>query len=214
MSNTLRIPLLVLVAVAGAAAGMWLARHGAPEPRALALERATLFSSPRAMPPFQLVDDAGDSFGPDRLTGHWSILFFGFTHCPDVCPSTLATLAAVRRELADLPSSARPEVFLVSVDPVRDTPERLAEYVRFFEPSFTGVTGTQESIESLTRALGVAVIVNPPDAQGQYSVDHTATLFLVNPDGAMAGVFGTPHTVDGITHDYRLILAAADPRSS
>jgi len=105
-------------------------------------------------------------------------------------------------------------VFLVSVDPARDTPERLAEYVRFFDPSFTGITGTQEAIVSLTRSLGVAVVANPPDEQGHYSVDHTATLFLVDPDGAVAGIFGTPHSVDGITHDYRLIVSAKDPRAS
>jgi len=214
MPNSLRIVLPILVAVAGVAAGLWLARDRAPEPRELALERATLFTSPRAIPSFELVDDGGDMFGPDRLTGHWSILFFGFTHCPDVCPSTLATLAAVRRELADLSPSERPEVFLVSVDPARDTPERLAEYVRFFDPGFTGVTGKQEAIDSLTRSLGVAVVANPPDEQGHYSVDHTATLFLVGPDGALAGVFGTPHSVDGIAHDYRLIVSAREPRAS
>lgn len=214
MSYAPRIALLVIVALAGAAAGLWVGRYRSPEPPALALERATLFPTPRAISPFQLVDDAGDAFGPDRLAGHWSLLFFGFTHCPDVCPSTLATLAAVRRELADLPASAQPRVYLVSVDPARDTPGRLAEYVKFFDPSFTGVTGTQESIESLTRAIGVAVVVNPADESGNYSVDHTASLFLVNPSGAVAGIFGAPHTTDGIAHDYRLILANAEPGAS
>lgn len=207
MSKTLRITLILVVAAAGAMAGMWLGRARAPAP--LPLERATLFAAPRALPDLDLVDHHGRDFGRQRLTGHWSILFFGFTHCPDVCPTTLATLAALRRELADLPPAAQPAVYLVSVDPARDTPGRLAEYVPFFDPSFTGVTGAPASIEALTAALGVAVVTRPPDAEGNYGVDHTASLFLVNPAGALAGIFGTPHTPDGIAHDFRLIVDAA-----
>jgi len=206
MPNALRIALLVLVAVASLAAGVWLGRDRSPA--ALPLEHALLFSAPRALPAFELVDHTGGRFGPESLAGEWTLVFFGFTHCPDVCPSTLATLAAVRRELADLSPAARPAVVLVSVDPARDTPARLAEYVRFFDPEFTGVTGTPEAIEALTAALGVAVVRNPPDADGNYGVDHTASLFLINPSGSLAGVFSTPHTVDGVAHDYRLIVDA------
>ena len=212
MSNALRITLILLVAAAGAAAGLWLGRDRTPRP--LPLEHATLFAAPRPLPAFTLVDHEGREFGPDRLLGRWSILFFGFTNCPDVCPSTLATLAAARRELADLPPDAQPAVYLVSVDPARDTAARLGDYVRFFDPAFTGVTGTPASIEALTSALGVVVIVNAPDAAGNYSVDHSASLFLVNPAGALAGTFGAPHTPDGITHDYRLIVDAAGPHRS
>jgi len=206
-----RFALLAAVAVLAALAGMWLARER-PDPR-LELEHATAFPSPRALPPFTLVDHRGAPFGPERLAGRWHVLFFGFTHCPDVCPSTLATLAAARRELADLPPADRPEVVLVSVDPQRDTPARLAEYVAFFDPSFVGVTGEPAMLESLTRELGVAVMVGEPDASGQYSIDHTATLFLVDPQGRLAAVFGMPHTPDGIAHDYRLVLdhAARSP---
>jgi protein SCO1/2 len=199
-----RIVLILLVAVAGLFAGLWFARQQAPVP--LVLEHATLFPAPRALPDFALLDQAGRPFGPGRLAGRWSILFFGFTQCPDVCPSTLAALAAARRELADLPPAQQPQVILVSVDPARDTPERLAGYVRFFDESFTGVTGEPAALETLTRELGVAVLVGKPDDAGRYTIDHTATLFLVNPDGALAAVFGTPHSPDGIAHDYRLIL--------
>jgi len=186
-------------------AGMWLARERVPElPE---LRHATLFPSGRPLPAFGLVDQHGGSFGPERLRGHWTFLFFGFTQCPDVCPTTLATLAAARRELADLPAEEQPAVVLVSVDPQRDTPARLAEYVRFFDPGFTGVTGEADAIAAFTRELGVAVIVGEPDASGQYTIDHTATLFLVGPDGSLAAVFGTPHSPDGIAGDYRRILA-------
>ena len=202
-----RIALVLSVAAAGLLAGLWFARQQAPTP--LVLEHATVFPAPRALPAFALLDHAGRPFGPERLAGRWSILFFGFTQCPDVCPSTLAALAAARRELADLPPAQQPDVFLVSVDPARDTPERLARYVRFFEASFTGVTGEPAALAALTRELGVAVLTGEPDENGQYTIDHTAALFLINPEAALTAVFGTPHSPDGIAHDFRLILARA-----
>jgi protein SCO1/2 len=204
MHASARVAIAVLVAVTAALAGLWLARSRAPEP--LALEHATLFPAARALPEFELLDQRREPFGRQRLAGRWSLLFFGFTQCPDVCPTTLATLAAVRRELASLPAPLLPEVVLVSVDPGRDTPERLAEYVAFFDPSFTGVTGETAALRSLTEGLGVAVIVGQADAGGNYTVDHSTSVFLVNPQGAVAAVFSAPHTPDGIAHDYRLIV--------
>jgi protein SCO1/2 len=205
MPAALRIAAVVVVAVLAALAGMWLARER-PAAR-LELEHATVFPTPRALPDFALTDHTGAPFGPERLRGGWHILFFGFTQCPDVCPSTLATLAAARRQLGDLPADQQPDVVFVSVDPARDTAARLAEYVAFFDPRFLGITGDPAAIEALTRGLGVAVVVGEPDAAGQYTIDHTATLFLVDPRGRLAAVFGMPHSPDGIAQDYRRILA-------
>lgn len=210
MTAAPRILLAMSAALLAALAGMWLA-HERPVER-LELEHATVFPVPRDLPGFSLVDHTGAPFGPERLAGGWNILFFGFTHCPDVCPSTLAALTAARRELADLPDGERPGVVLVSVDPQRDTVARLAEYVAFFDPEFVGVTGEPAALEALTRGLGVAVIAGEPDESGQYGIDHTATLFLVDPQGRLAAVFGMPHTPDGIAHDYRLILDHAARR--
>jgi protein SCO1/2 len=207
MSRPLQILLVVAVAAAGLAAGYFAGRGPAPA-QAPDLENATLFPTPRAVPEFALVDQDGRPFRRSDLAGRWSLLFFGFTHCPDVCPSTLATLAAARRELADLPEPLRPRVVLVTVDPERDTAEALKTYVAFFDPSFTGVTGEAAAISTLTAQLGVAVRQGPRDEDGNYTVDHTAAVFLVDPDGALAGIFSTPHTPDGIAHDYRRILEA------
>ena len=171
-------------------------------------ERALLFQEPRALPDFALVDQAGQAFGPARLRGRWTLLFFGFVNCPDICPTTLATLAAARRQLADLPAAEVPAVTLVSVDPGRDTPELLARYVAHFDPSFTGVTGSPQAIEVLTKALGVAVVIGPPAPDGSYAVDHSAAVFLVDPDGRVAALFGTPHEAGEIARDYRRIVAS------
>jgi protein SCO1/2 len=207
MSRNLQVMLVAAVAAAGLAAGYLVGRSPGPAPGP-ALESATLFETPRPVPAFALTDQDGRPFGREQLAGRWTILFFGFTHCPDVCPSTLATLAAARRELADLPAGVQPRVVLVSVDPKRDTVERLKPYVAFFDPSFAGVTGPAEAISTFTAQLGVAVRQGPRDASGNYTVDHTAALFLVDPDGTLVGIFSTPHTPDGITHDYRRILEA------
>jgi protein SCO1/2 len=205
MNRPLIAAVVVAGVLAGAATGYMLTRADrAPS----SLERATLFATPRPLPDFSLVDQAGRRFDRERLRGHWTLLFFGFTHCPDVCPTTLATLADMRRRLADLPPGDVPQVVLASVDPGRDTPAALAQYVVHFDPTFTGVTGDRESIEALTRDLGVAVMIGPPGADGSYTVDHTAAIFLIDPGAAYAAVFGTPHDAGTIARDYRSIVAA------
>jgi len=200
---TVAIVLAGIIAGAAAAQHFWRARGAPPE-----LEQAVLFSETRPLPEFALVDQGGRPFGPEQLRGRWTFLFFGFVNCPDICPTTLATLAAARRSLTDLPDAERPAVTLVSVDPGRDTPEVLARYVAHFDPSFRGITGSAEAIAMLTGALGVAVILGPAAADGSYAVDHSAAIFLVDPDGRLAALFGTPHEAGTIARDYRRIVAA------
>jgi protein SCO1/2 len=204
LGRTLLILLVALGAtLAGAvAARWWLEQRSAPP----ATQAAAVYREPRALPAFSLVAHDGTPFDAARLRGHWTVLFFGFTNCPDICPATLAQLAAVRRRLADLPAEQQPRVVMVSVDPKRDTPDRLAKYVPYFEPSFMGVTGTAAAIDALTKGMGVAVHVGP-ERDGVYTVDHTAALFLIGPDARIAAVFPTPHVADVIADDYRAIVA-------
>jgi protein SCO1/2 len=201
--------LIVAVVLAGVLAGAvaarfaWRAGAAAPGP-----EHALLYAEPRPLPEFALVDQNGRRFDAARLRGRWNFLFFGFVNCPDVCPTTLATLASAGRMLADLPPEERPGVAFVSVDPGRDTPQLLGQYVGHFDASFTAATGSREAIESLTRALGVAVIIGAPAADGSYSVDHSAAVFLVDPQARVAALFGAPHEAAAIARDYRRIVAA------
>ncbi len=205
MNRTLAAAVVAAGILAGVAAAWLYAReHGRPPE----LEHATLFEAPRALPAFSLVDQAGRPFGPDRLRGHWSLLFFGFTNCPDVCPTTLATLAAVRKSLGDPRRDDAPAVVFVSVDPGRDTPDVLGRYVEYFDPAFVGATGSREAIDALAAALGVAVIIGPPAADGSYAVDHSAAIFLVDPEARIAALFGAPHDAQAIARDYRRIVAA------
>ena len=137
MSRFSRYGILGVVAILAAGLGAAVAHYSRlPE----APERALLLNSPRALPAFELVDQNGNPFGPARLSGRWTFVFFGFTHCPDVCPTTLFTLNEVVRQLEDLPEDQRPAVLMVSVDPNRDTPDKLASYVPYFNPDFLGLT--------------------------------------------------------------------------
>ena len=128
--------------------------------------------------PFKLIDHNGRELTDQDLKGRPFLVFFGFTHCPDVCPTTLARLAQVVKA-ANVPDL---KVLLVSVDPERDTPELLERYVHAFNPDFTGVTGKPEEIERLAKALNVA-IAKVDMGGGQYTVDHSAVVTLLNREG-------------------------------
>jgi protein SCO1 len=209
MSRNQSIAVAAVVAIVAIASGMLLARSmlNPRGPAQLGLAQATVLEPARALPTFNLVDQAGAAFDDSRLKNHWSLLFFGFTHCPDVCPTTLGMLAQTEKSLSNLPESQRPQVVLVSVDPKRDTPAQLASYVKFFSPSFTGVTGAQSDIDAFTRALGVPVAISPLP-NGDYTVDHSAAIFLVNPAGQLRALFSGPHVSSVIADDYRRIVEA------
>jgi protein SCO1/2 len=123
-----------------------------------------------------------------------------------VCPTTLLELARARTLLGDLAADRRPEVVMVSVDPARDTPERLAAYVPHFDPGFVGVTGRVADIDALAQRLGVA-IERGEARDGSYAVDHTAAVFLVDPAARVVAVFPAPHVAATVAADYRAIVA-------
>lgn len=187
---------LGLAAVLAALAGFWLARQlDSPDPQ---LTSGTWLPQPRELPEFQLVDHTGAPFTRESLRGHATLVFFGFTHCPDVCPTTMAQLAQIKAAAA-LPDL---QVLLVSVDPERDTPETLERYVHAFDPDFIGLTGTPQAIEELTSAMGVAVARTELPG-GDYTVDHSAAVFLLNAQGQMVGVFTPPFDVSRFAEDLR-----------
>jgi len=157
---------------------------------------------------FILQDETGKNFSLADFKGNWSLLFFGFTHCPDICPNTLYQLQQVRAELASqMPESALPVIYLVSVDPERDTPARLAEYLRFFDPAFKGLSGDDRQLRALTMQLGIAYHVAEPEAgSDEYAVDHSASLILLNPQAQMFGVFPAPQQTDTLIRDLLSVI--------
>lgn len=198
---------LAIIAIVAATAGALLARSAFDGPRLpqAAMTAGTLLEPPRPLPALSLVDQAEQPFTLDRLRNRWSFLFFGFTNCPDVCPTTMTVMSQIEKSLQDLPADQRPQIVLVSVDPERDTPQQLASYVKHFSPSFTGVTGTTEALDAFTRSMGVPVAISKRG--GNYSVDHSAAMFLIDPGTNLRALFSTPHDPAKIGADYRRIVA-------
>ena len=168
-------------------------RVGEPRVMSLAETRANglfLFDAPRDPGDFSLVDHHGMPFTRASLTNHWTLIFFGFTHCPDICPTTMAELAELKAQLADTEvSDAR--VVMLSVDPARDTPDRLAEYVPYFHADFLGVTGEFADILSFAQRLN-APFRKVSEPTGDYQMEHSANVMLMNPRGDYHGFFRAP----------------------
>lgn len=198
--------LLVAAAVCAGVAGFWLARQidrGSPQ-----LASGTWLPRPRPVAGFVLHDTAGRPFTRADLATAPSLVFFGFTHCPDVCPTTLAMLAGVVRRAA-VPGL---RVLFVSVDPARDGPQALEAYVHAFSPDFRGFSGDAGTLAQLGRDFGVAVI-RVPLPGGDYTMDHTAAVFLVD-RGDIVAVFTPPFDAAAIAADLRRAarwLAAPQP---
>jgi protein SCO1/2 len=155
---------------------------------------------------FNLINQRGEPFTLASLEGHWTFAFFGYTHCPDVCPTSLAMLARVMKKLREKhPEDTLPQGLFVSVDPQRDTPATLAAYVPYFDPDFTGVTGDPEQIKVLTRQLGILYLKAEGSGADDYLIDHSAAIILFDPQGRFHALFNVPHDADGIADDFLLI---------
>ncbi len=191
--------LLVVAAACAGVAGFWLAHQldrGSPQ-----LASGTWLPQAKPIGAFELTDSDGRPFTERDLAAAPSLVFFGFTHCPDVCPTTLAKLAQIVRRAA-LPGL---RVLFVSVDPQRDTPAVLATYVHAFDARFQGLTGTPAAIARLAANFGVAVNrVELPG--GDYTMDHSAVVFLTDRD-RIAAIFTPPFEVAAVSGD----LARAAP---
>jgi len=167
------------------------------------LASGTLLTAPRAVAPFALTDQDGQPYTQAQLQGHWTLLFAGFTHCPDVCPTTLALMAQLRGRL---PAAAPLELLFLSVDPERDTPGRLKAYTAHFGGAVRGVTGPREQLDALCANLGIAYLKVPGATEAQYTVDHSTALVLLDPSGRIAGYFQAPHKLDTLAADLAGIV--------
>lgn len=165
-----------------------------------------ILPQPRAPSSFRLVRDDGAPFTETDLEGSWTFAYFGFTNCPDICPVTLAVLAQARRELAEDEDLEPFDVALFTVDPERDTPEVLAEFVHYFHPDFFGVTGEHGVLASLAREVSVAFAKVPSEQDPDgYVVDHTGNIVIFNPRGHYHGYIRLPHTTERVLTAYRTL---------
>jgi protein SCO1/2 len=202
-----RVLTAIIVVALATAAGIWAARAVLEHKSVPDELEATRFPAAREILPFSLIDHNNAVFDNNALGQRWSFVFFGYTHCPDVCPTTLSVLNSVAHKLGDLEEDIR--FVFVSVDPERDTPAQLAQFVSYFNSDFIGVTGTPENIDQLTRQLGVMHLrVETENGASGYLVDHTASVFLFDPDGRYHAVFSPPLSADTITDNFRKMLQA------
>lgn len=170
-------------------------------PRVGPVENATVFPEPLPVPEFALTDQTGAAFTPEDLRGRYTWMFFGFTNCPDVCPITLNLLAQARAALQERNPAVVPEVVFVSVDPARDSAERIAAYVSSFDPAFRGVRGSDAELGPLLAKLGVAVQKHAHGGDN-YNVVHNPHVYLIGPDGSWIAVSSPPHTPETLASDY------------
>lgn len=157
---------------------------------------------------FSMLDQNGDSFTQEQLRGKWSFIFFGYTHCPDVCPVTMSVMADVYKQLA--PEHDNIQVIFASVDPERDTTEKLSAYVSYFNEHFIGLGGNTDMVNSLTKQISIAYYLNKEDNADNYLVDHSASIFLFDPKARLVGKLSAPHQKDTIIKQFKSIQQFID----
>jgi len=204
-----RTAALLLIVLAAGALGLLASRfvfRAPPRPTLPAPQAITLLPTPRVLPDFSLQQASGAPLTPETLKGHWTVVFLGYTHCPDVCPTTLAQLSAAQKQWASLPEASRPRVLFVSADPERDTPELVARYARAFHPDALAATAPLPELERFARSLSL-VFMKAPDPEGgpDYAIDHSAALVLLDPQARMAGVAQPPFDIKGLADDLAVL---------
>lgn len=196
---------LILAFVMGAAlaVGFWATIN--LNRSAMQLTAATVLPSVAELPAFSLVDHHAQAIDETIFIGQWDLVFFGFTQCPDICPLTLQVLRAAKQRLAESGQSPLPRIVLVSVDPERDTPERMAEYVNAFGLGNLGITGGLAELRKLTSGIGI-YFAKQETGEDEYSVDHTAAVIVIDPQGKFHSLFSAPHVIENFVHDLPLLM--------
>ncbi|MGV3740048.1 MAG: SCO family protein [Gammaproteobacteria bacterium] len=182
---------------------LWVKPKQEPE-----IVHGTVLSQPRPMPEFSLEGTEGYPIDIQHLQGHWTFLFMGFSHCASVCPLTMAELAKMSGLLqqTNLPS---PWVVMITLDPKRDSIERMHNYVRTFNPNFLGARGAEEEVKKMAQFLGIAYTQIKSSADNHvndYSIEHSGAIMLLNPNGDLVAFFTPPHHADWLAKDYQNIV--------
>ena len=161
----------------------------------------TLISRNEEISKFELRDQHQQVFDPARLRGKWSLLFFGYTHCPDICPTAMATLKQVHARMGL--NNRNTQYVFVSLDPERDTPAVLEKYTGYFNREFLGVSGGHSELGALTKSLGVYYQRGATAAGADYAVDHSAAIFLIDPQARLRALFSAPQDAERMAQQLR-----------
>jgi protein SCO1/2 len=166
-----------------------------------------LLEQPLAIETFELTTQYGTEFTVENFKNHWTFLFFGYTHCPDICPTTLTELALLAQRM---PQNNKFQFVFVSVDPDRDTPEHLKEYIAYFNEQFVGLTGQMDKINTLTKQLNIKY-AKEPAVDGNYAVNHSSAVLLVDPQGRYVARFNAPHYAEVMLGKFELLKNFVQP---
>lgn len=209
VSSRCRIPgaTLLVLALGACFVAVLTLRIGASESHAPRTSQLTgmWWPQPPQLSAFRLIDQDGQALTARELRGQWTLLFFGYTHCPDVCPATLALIDRARDVLGDDEAARDLGVLFVSVDARRDGPAALARYVRHFDAGFRAATAPMEELHLLTRQLGADFTKITGEVAGEYWYEHSASIFLVAPDLRVVGAFMPPLDANGLATRVRSI---------
>lgn len=211
--TSLQKTLVVLIACVAVVLGLTFFKvlnQPAPDRKAEQLDAGlVLLQTPRVLPPVTLIDTNEQAVALNSFKDAWTLVFFGYTFCPDICPTTLAELRQIKQQLP--PEVAQHiNIVMITVDPARDTPQQLKEYLSFFDPTLKGLTGEAAAIEKAANAMGVPYIPAPANAGENYLVDHGANLALIGPDGSQHGFIRAPLKREKLIQELSL-LAKAKP---
>ncbi|GAB4393390.1 MAG: SCO family protein [Gammaproteobacteria bacterium] len=168
---------------------------------------ATVFPQARTIQAFNLINENGQPFTAKDLANHWTFVFFGFTNCPNICPVTMGKLKVLYSQLQQ--QSLPAQVYMISIDPERDTPQRLKTYVQTFNANFHGATGDINEINRLTKELGVVFMKLKPNdndpQQASYGIEHSGSILLFNPQGKLQALFTAPHQPQKMAQEFKQI---------
>lgn len=200
---------MIIVLLAAAATVVWrsVASTSEPEPHFVEVARSIyMLPKPDVLADFELLKHDDTSFGNKALTGRWSFLIFGYTFCPDFCPTTLVVFNEMHSLLAHQPDGVRDVQFvMVSVDPERDTTKLLKAYVPQFNREFIGVTGDAAVIARLAESVGATYEKHADSSGSNYLVDHSTAVLLINPQGRLQGIFAAPHVAADMVEGFQKI---------
>jgi protein SCO1 len=210
-SKRITVTVIALVAFVALISGLFVSQYFFSKPR---FDRdqfhGTLLNQPRDVNTFELVGIDKKAFNNASLNGQWTMMFFGFTNCGYLCPTTMAELGKFYKVLEQKGAKTMPTIVMVSIDPKRDSQEKLGKYVKAFDPHFYGARGDKKSIQAMTKEFGIAyakVALKGSDDAENYDIEHTGTVLLFNPQGELTAFFTSPQQAENLSEDYLMLTS-------
>lgn len=206
MQNSKNIVIALLALSIPLVLGIYFANKNDPMVSPELINASYLLDQQVAIADFNLIDQNKQAFTAEQIKGEWTFWFFGFTHCPDICPFTMGTLSAVMQMLKQEHDIDNIRTVFVSVDPLRDTPERMKSYLETFGNEVIGVSSTEPELATFIKNMGiVAKLPKAVNANDNYDVMHSSSIYLIAPNNAIAALLRTPHSVDDIVYNFQQV---------